>query len=275
MALIKSPTKIYWTDVDSGEVVTVIFDAVTVLTPDDVVDVTEHPVEEGIDTSDNARSAPGTLAIEATVSMAPNPALDTDVAIAPVDLRVANRAARQPKTISLDIPTPPVQFSESGLLNAGIGALSSAIFGAPKATVLDTPGYSTDKATASAYQQSSPRNRIRDVYDTLLKLKDDHTLVTILTAHRDHFDMMLTHLGESRTTADGTSARFTLEFKQLRIVSSETVSAPKPAEPRAQLPKNGGSQSGEPAANGAALESALSQGAGAIAGFAKSLFGGG
>lgn len=255
-----SPTKVYWTDVDSGEVITVIFDAVTTLNPTDEVDVTEHPVEEGADVSDNARSKSGVLSMEATVSMVPNIDLDKDVGLEQIDVQVALRKPGAPHRVTLDIPSPPIQLSESGLLQAGIGAIVSLLSGAPKAQFNGKTIPSFVTVPAKLLQQDAPRNRVRAVYDTLLKLKDDHTLVTILTAHRDHFDMMMTSIGESRTTADGSSAKFQIDWKQVRTVSSSSVAAPKPAEPRGQPKVNKGSQNTKPAENPADKESLLKRG---------------
>lgn len=241
-------TKLYWTDKDSGETITVVFDAVTGLSPDDPVTITDHPVEEGADVTDNARSQANRLSIEAVVSMVPNPKLDTDVALASIDLRVATRRPREKLKFALDIPAVPVQFSESGLVQAGIGAIKSAIFGPPKATVLNTPGYQTEKVSAVAYTQSSPRNRVREMYDTLLKVKDDHSLITVLSSHRDYFDLMVERIGKPQTAADGTSAKFQIDLKRIRTVSSSTVVAPKPAEPRAQPVAKKGAQAPKPVA---------------------------
>lgn len=248
MTIHASKTKLYWTDPDSknNETITVIFDAVTSLTPDDPVTITDHPVEEGADVTDNARSQANRLSIEAIVSMGPNQMIDPDIHLGQIDLSVPTRSPRQTTKLTLDIPTPPVQFSESGLVQAGIGALTSAILGPPKATVLNTPGAQTDKVTAVVLVQNARRNRVRDVYDTLLKVKDQHALITVLTSHRDYFDMMIERLGKPQTVADGTSAKFQIDLKRIRTVSSSTVVAPKPAEPRAQPVAKKGAQTPKP-----------------------------
>ena len=238
--------KLYWTDPDSGEVVTVIFDVITTMTPEDTVDITEHPVEEGANVTDHARSQSGRLTIEGIVGMGPNKVLDTDVGWEKIDLQVQARKAGASKTFALDIPSPPVQFSESGLIQAGVGALKGALFGAPKAKVNGATISSYQNSQVTVLQQDSPRNRVRDVYDTLLKVKDQHALITVLTLHRDHINMMIERIAEPRTAEDGSSAKFQIDLKQIRTVSSQQVQAPKPSEPRAAKPKSVGSKSPKP-----------------------------
>lgn len=261
-------TALFWTDKDSGDFVILNFDAVTGLSPEDNVDVTDHNVEEGAPVTDNARSAPAILTVEGVVSMVPNPLIDDDVAMGDVSLSVPTRQAGGKITFPLDIPAVPVQFSETGLINAGIGALSSALFGGPKATANDVSTPKTQNVTARALQQNSPRNRVRQFYGQLLKVKDDHTLIDIVSLHRDWRGMMVKRVGAPRTSADGTSLKFQIDLKQIRTASSQTVAAPKPAEPRAQPVSDKGKQGAKPA-DPATSESLASQ----FSGWLKSLGG--
>jgi hypothetical protein len=235
-------TALFWTDKDSGEFVVLNFDAVTGLTPDDAVDVTDHNVEEGAPVADNARSQPTTLSIEGLVTMVPNARLDDDVELADVKLSVPLRKPGGKITFPLDIPPVPVQISESGLLQAGIGALKGAIFGGPQATATDVSTPRTGLVVARALQQKSPRNRVRAFYTALLKVKDDHSLIDVVSLHRDIRGLMVTRVGAPRTVADGTGIKFQIDLKQIRTASSQTVAAPKPAEPRAQAVSNKGKQ---------------------------------
>jgi hypothetical protein len=255
-------TALFWTDKDSGEFVVLNFDAVTGLTPEDSVDVTDHNVEEGAPITDNARSAPATLNIEGIVSMVPNARIDDDVALGDVELSVPFRQQGASITFPLDIPKVPIQFSETGLLNAGIGALSSALLGGPQATANGPSAPRTGRVVARALLQSSPRNRVRDFYATLLKVKDDHSLIDIVSLHRDHRGMMITRVGAPRTTADGTSVKFQIDLKQIRTATSQTVAAPKPAEPRAQPVSNKGKQGAKPDPKPEDRESLLHRGIG-------------
>lgn len=252
-------TALFWTDKDSGDFVILNFDAVTGLSPEDDVDVTDHNVEEGSPVTDNARSAPAILTVEGVVSMVPNPLIDDDVAVADVRLTVPTRKPGSKITFPLDIPPVPVQFSETGLINAGIGALSKALLGGPQATASDVSVPTTQTVTARAIQQTSPRNRVRSFYGQLLKVKDDHTLIDIVSLHRDWRGMMVKRVAAPRTSADGTSLKFQIDLKQIRTASSQTVAAPKPAEPRAQRVSNKGKQGPTPDPKPADRESLLHQ----------------
>lgn len=221
------------------------FDAITSLNPEDSVDVTDHTVEDGAPVTDNARSLPGTLSIEAVMSMVPK-ASDSDAAVGEISLNVPLRNPGGAITFPLDIPPVPVQFSETGLINAGIGALSNALFGGPKATATGPSVPKTVQYTVLALQQTTPRNRVREAYDILLKLKDDHFLVDVITLHRDYRGLMVTRLAAPRTTADGTSIKFQIDLKAVRFASSKSVTAPKPAEPRAQPISDKGKQGAKP-----------------------------
>lgn len=253
-------TKLYWTDTVSNELVTIFFDAVTGLNPEDLVTITDHPVEQGFPVTDGARSQPTHLSIEGMVSLTPNPKIDKDARLAPLDLRVYGRM-RQSKTLTLDIPKPPIQLSESGLLQAGVGAITGLFSGAPKMNVSEISG-AIERTTisAQAIQQDAPRNRVRDMYEALLRVKDQHALISILSKHRDYSDMMIERLAKPQTSADGTTAKFQLDLKQIRTVSSQSVTAPKPAEPRGNGMANKGSQSAKPGANPEKKKSLLKQG---------------
>lgn len=251
-----SLTTLAWVDPDSGEALSLQFDATTGETKDDTVEITDHPVEEGSNTTDNARDTPALLTIECVVSETPNPLLDTDVELGHVDLDIFVRSDPGKKTFALDIPAVPVQFSESGLVQAGIGALKGAILGAPKATAAAPTKDQTNHSTARAYQQTSERNRARDVYEKLLLLKGQHvTLDLIVTRYRDYINMMVARVSQPRAISDGAAAKFQIDFKQITVASSQTVAAPKPAVVRGNATVSKGSQGTKPADKPLDLES--------------------
>ena len=105
------------------------------------------------------------------------------------------------------------------------------------------------------------RNRIRDVYDLLLKAQSRRLLVSVQARYREHFDMLIERVAQPRAVEDGSSARFQIDLKRIRVSDSQTVAAPKPAETRGAGSKNKGSQATKPAdaAGGQKFESTLSQ----------------
>jgi len=109
-------------------------------------------------------------------------------------------------------------------------------------------------------KQDAPRDRIRDVYDLLLKARADKALITVILQDRDLFDMLIERVAKPRALEDGRLARFQVDLRQIRVADSETVQAPKPTEARGKGSVSKGSQGTKPSAGGApVLESTLSQ----------------
>lgn len=237
-------TLLFAQDPDSGETEIVEFDAVLTLSPDDTVAITDHPVETGANVTDHARDEPELLSIEAKVSTIASPR-DADVTLSTLDLVVNVRTTPGTKLITLDVPTPPITPSIGGLVEAGVNAITTAISGPPKATVIDESRSRTVNGTARAWKQRSPRNRVRDIYERLLGWKTKHLLVTIQTTMREYFDMMIARVAAPQTVDDGSAVTFQLDFKRIRVADSETVLSPQPAEARGALGKNRGNQNGK------------------------------
>lgn len=256
-----SKTLLIWTDPDSGEALSLQFDAVTSETKDDNVEITDHPVEAGSNVADNARDQPAMLTIEALISGIPNNEIDEDAGVVQQSVTVDGMAAHSTKNVPLDIPSPPIQLSETGLIQAGVGALTSLLSGPPTATMWDEPQRASYDTNASLLQQDSPRNRGRDVYEKLLLLKSQHVQLDLIqTAFRDYTDMMISRVSQPRAVGDGTSAKFQIDFKQIRIAISQTVAAPKPAEVRGNTAQNKGAQNPKPASKPEDKESLLHSG---------------
>lgn len=241
---------LYWQDDETGETESVTLDATQTETHEDALTITDHPVEVGANIVDHAREEPTRLTVEGFVSGMPTLA-DDDANFESVPLTVETMADPGTKTIQLDVPGAPIQPSVSGLLQAGIGAISNAITGGPnhKATVRGDPRRTTVARRAQMLRQSSPRNRVRDVYDLLLKAQSRRLFVTVQTTMREHFDMLIERIAVPRTTEDGTGSKFQVDLRRVRVAASETVQSPKPAEARGTLTKNKGSQAAKNAKN--------------------------
>ncbi len=257
-------TLLYWQDDESGETESVEFDATTSESHEDTLSITDHPVETGANVTDSAREEPTRLTIEGVVSSLPNSRIDTDADFQTVELTAPAMLNPGTQTKKLDPPTPPLEKSISGLISAGVGALVSAIGGGPNynATFTGNPKPGTVNVKAQLYQQTAQRNRVRDVYDLLLKAQSRRLLVTVQAKHREHFDMLIERVAQPRSAEDGNTAKFQVDLKRIRVADSETVAAPKPTEARGNLPKSKGSQNGKPDPNAAKkevqLESTLS-----------------
>jgi hypothetical protein len=269
-----SKTLLIWTDPDSGEGLSLQFDAITQETKDDSVEITDHPVEAGSNVADNARDSPALLTIEALISGIPNDALDDDAEINQQTITVDGMSDPGTQQVPLDIPPVPIAFSETGLIQAGVGALVGLFSGAPKATLTGGPLPAQYSTSANMLAQGSPRNRGRDVYEKLLLLKSQHVQLDLIqTAFRDYPDMMISRLSQPRAVGDGTSAKFQIDFKQIRIATSQTVAAPKPSVVRANAPVKKGSQGTKPADKEADKKSLAKDIEAAFVGFAKKFAG--
>lgn len=234
-------TTLYWTNADTGAIEDVVFDAVTEISPEDVATPTTHPVERGVNIADHVRDEPARITIGATMANTPQ-ITDSDAATSDLDIVVHAVPNGSTASIDLEVPTPPIQPDLAGLVTAGVGALGKAIFGGPKATV-NEPGTAREfHLQAKAIQQSSPRSRIRDVYEKLIEAKESHALVTIITRDREYFDMLITRVAAPRTVEKGSATAFELDFERIRVADSETVESPQPAEARGKTTKNKGGQ---------------------------------
>lgn len=242
----KSVVLLEW-DNKQGESLSMRFDVVTSVNPEDTVDISDHPVEEGADVTDHARTKLARLTIEAVTSLSPNPVNDPDAKQVnnAGNVFAAMMEEQKLKTISLNIPTPPVQLSESGVIQAGIGAIKNSIFGAPKATVRTASKQVINSRSVTVIQRVAGFSRPRDVYAQLLFLKDEHTLLHIKTLHREYSKMMIERIASPRTVGDGSNIKFQIDFKEIRTVSSLLVQAPQPVEPRAQPVKIVGVQNAQ------------------------------
>lgn len=99
-------------------------------------------------------------------------------------------------------------------------------------------------AKASALVFSGEFDRVRTVYDELLRLKNSGTLVGIITSLRDYQDMALLRVSPVREASTGNMLVATVEAQQFTIVSTEIVDSPsaEPEENRARGNRNRGRQ---------------------------------
>lgn len=111
---------------------------------------------------------------------------------------------------------------------------------APKttdATTLRTQGDVTFKSrTESVDTEASAR-----ALSKMLALKDGGRLVDIVTGLRTYRSMLMTSLSIPRTAATGEALRFTAVFRQIRQVSSKSVTVTR-TEPKTKAKKNLGNR---------------------------------
>ena len=188
--------------------------------------ITDHSVEEGINIVDNVRPLPDYVELEVLVSNSPINSTD------------ATRAAMQ-----IDIPQP----GQGGFLAGGTGALIGNVAAAlsgpegdpnnPTSSLQRFLGFTGGLPTTLSPlvdQFAGDQDYVRNAYTTLTALRDTATLLSVLTPRATYTNMLIETIKMHRDASTGTSARMSIEFRQVRIVSSSVVDAPQPSVPRGQ-----------------------------------------
>ena len=244
---------ISWTNAD-GSVDVVQLDVYDSETHGMPTEVTEFPVEDGPDISDNVRRKPKTLTIEGYVSDTPLPqnhgsGTNGGTHAASLDsltLNTPGSAKWHGELTNLDVPASPLRANVAALASAGFNALAGALgfTGAPQANLRKPDARQPEQTTALTWAWPSWSSRVAETFALLEKAYDTAALMTLTTDIKTYTNMVFADQGLQvpRKTDDGNGAPFTLDLKQIRVVQSQTVTAPKPAEPSGQLKKAAGSK---------------------------------
>ncbi len=214
------------------------FDVVLQEEHDRAAVVTDHAVESGINIVDNVRPLPDRITLDVFVSNSP-----------------LNSPDAQRLPMPIDIP----QSGQGGFLAGGTGALISgavAALSGPEGNPAD-PTNSLQRFfgfTGSLPTTLSPlvdqfigdTDYVRTAMDTLKTLRDSATLLSVICPNVTYSNMILESIKLHRDKSTGTSSNATLEFREVRIVSSQIVDAPLPSIPRAAPSASTGSQSTTP-----------------------------
>lgn len=115
---------------------------------------------------------------------------------------------------------------------------------APPSLALFKPGPSPHVTLMSVLQFLQPTDRIRRAYDQLNALRLNRSLVTVETTRWEYVSMKLSKINETKTAEH--YAGLALTFEEIKIVSTETVAAPVPREPRALPTVDKGAQAPDP-----------------------------
>jgi hypothetical protein len=247
------PTMLHWQDPETGLVDVVEFDVVPTQLHEDILEITSHPVEQGAEMVDHAREQPTRLMLEGFVSTVPKRGIDTDAADQQVEMQVNGFTSPGTQSVKLNI-LPPKPRTLSGLISAGISRIGSDFGGVPRATFRGVARRARQTLFASFYKQSSSRNRVRDVYEKLLRAQSTRALITVQTPLREHFDMMLERVPAQQNDDTGTGATFEIDLRRIRVADTQKVQSPEPAERRGAEAQSGGSKNPKPDPNAEAKE---------------------
>lgn len=191
-------------DVGIGEL---RFDAVLSEEHESTAEVTDYSVEQGVAVVDHVRPNPNRFRMEVFVSN--TPVFSPDASL---------------QSMPLDLPQSEIDFRQVNV----IGNLVN-----PARAGIDTGLFRGAQVTATVLQFAGDTDYVAVAESTLTTLKDSATLLSVITPHKAYFNMVLENVTMKRDAKTGTSANFSLSFREIRIVSSQIVAAPLPTIPRA------------------------------------------
>lgn len=243
---------LYW-KTKAGQAKTLWFDVVTDEQHHLKASSTDHPVEEGVDITDHIRPEVARVSLSTFVSNSP---LVNKVEVAAFTGKSGKLIGAQGGNVNgkeLDVPTydPPLAPTPGSVLNA----LTSAI-----ANLLN--GKKEYKAQVLTFDKEF--DNVQDVYDALEECRKTSQLVDVVSSTRTYKNMHIEDLNMTRGPDQGTGATFTLELKEIRVVSTLKVTAPKPAETAGFPRKDNGNKGPNPADDPTKRASYLVKGGAAI-----------
>lgn len=249
-----------WTD-PSGTTKTMSFDVVTTENPKFPNQITEHAVEQGPDVTDNVRVGCRTIMLEVFVTNEP--------------IKLVNQWDNGSGDINtLQIPTPgaygqpafygqqPVSYQNYFTLPIGvpiIGALAAHAQTDVAIANIGLPPTLGGNIAPKVLQFSSPFDAVQQTHDALELLRTTAQLITVYGTKGTYDNMVIEEFDLSRTADEGTGGTFTIQLKEIRIVTTTTTTAPVPTKARGQTQNSKGSQATAQAAD-AQFQSWLSWG---------------
>lgn len=247
-----------WTPT-GGSPQTLIFDAVEGEEWDLGATVTEHPVEEGADVADNVRVSLAKVSLDVFVSnepVGPSQWATPTVVSQPLSVKVA---AWTPGTGVITVQGWESELAEraaatsaGGLVAGPPGAVAAALLSGaligPHATATPVqtdaglvPG-TAPSLTAQTLQFLDPDDFVARTIALLELLRDQAQLFDVIGSKNARGNMVIETLQPKRDESTGTGARITLGLKEIRIVQTALVVAPKPSIPRGAPPTSKGPQ---------------------------------
>lgn len=192
-------------------------------------EVTEHPVETGVDVADHIRPMPATIDIEGVVTNHP------------VELPKSHAGTTLVSPSPIEIEGEP-SLGAIGLVPGA--AQAAAVLGAIKIDVRSKRVFS-----ASVLHFTEPFDRVTAVHAALVSIFERRALVTVVTGLATYQNVALTGLHIERTGEAGKGRlNFAASGRVLRVVSSQTAKLPDPVDARAKPRKSRGKQSTQPVA---------------------------
>jgi hypothetical protein len=184
------------------------FDVVTQELHERTCEVTEHPVEQGVNIVDHVR--PNTDRVSLEVFVSNTPVYSTDGQVLPL-------------TMSLDKPGQVTAAGNSSFFAGG----TSALLDVGLQAIGLQQGFPSS-ITANVLQFQGDIDYVQNCCNTLNRLRDTATLLSVVTPKQFYSNMIIDGDVMRRDAQSGTGAYFSLSFRQIRVVSSSIVDAPLP-----------------------------------------------
>lgn len=205
--------------------------------------ITEHSVETGVAVADHVRPNVDKLELVVHVSQVPinSPDAVRNVLTLPLD-----RTGQVPDGL------PDTAYEQTDSVFTVIQSLRGVQqFSSPASPQLTTSSplaqaQPTSK-TVFVDQFDGEIDYVDNCYATLTTLRNTATLLRVQCPRAYYDDMVIESIEMDRDAATGTGADFTLEFRQIRIVSSQVVDAPKPKAVKSQPSADVGKKDAKPA----------------------------
>lgn len=249
---------LYWTN-KAGASKVLWFDVTTEENHQLKAEITEHPVEEGINVTDNVRPEADVVTITAFISNTP---IKVEREVKAEVKKEGKLIGAQAGTIQfgekLDVKTyePALLPTPGSLINALSSAISNLLLG-------------KKEWKANIIKFDKDFDNVQEAYFALKELRDTSQRIEAITSVRSYKDMVVSEVTMSRTSEHGTGGSVTIQLKEIRVVSTLKVKAPKPAELRGTDRKNNGAKGPSDADDPTKRESLLFKGAAALGAVAK------
>ena len=238
--------------------------------PDQGTTVTEHPVEVGADVADHVRVKLATCELKVFSSNEPLYQSSGVAPQAPTPDRVSLyiptvNISSAPQTLSFSAWNNPIELREYigdtfraiGGTPSGPSAGDSAqsllaqAHAVPMAQTVDAgrnAALAVETVSVQVGTWSEPVDFVRQLHDLLLEQKDAARTFTVVGTKQSMFPMVIESLSFHRDKDTGSGEEISIGFKQVRIVTTETVPNPTPFLPGngGKKPVNHGGQNAQP-----------------------------
>jgi hypothetical protein len=203
--------EILWDEAD-GSVGRIWVDATVRESHQSTAEVTDHPVERGVNIVDHVRPEADQIAFDVLISNTPIVEPESHMDGVTGDVQ------------GFDLPLPAQRRMDRSAVRGEAAEYSEV----------------NQAAGVQVLAFDAPFDRARAVYDELRRLQTNAILVQLVTTLREYDNMVLRSITAPREGSDGVT--FAVEAQQIRIAESEIVEAPIPDSPRGRNQRNEGPQ---------------------------------